>query len=115
RPRARETGEIGQSIKRKIHLAGRAAKLVSVHVFHKIARKVLGAGHFDKRQPRIDAGRNNIRADLFAVLENHAPGLAVLNDDFPDWRFTAYLDSGFARGRSNRVRYRARSAAHKPP
>ena len=115
RTRARETSEIGQSIECKIHLAGRAPKLVSVHGFHKIARKVLGAGHSYKRKPRIDTGRNDVGANLFAILENDAPGLAVRNDDFRDRRFTAYLGAGFARCRGNRVRYRARSSAHKPP
>ena len=76
--------EIRQRVERQVHLAGRAAILVAIHVFQKFRGQCARLKKFRKGQPGIDARRNDVGINLVAVGQHHAFGFAVLHDDLRD-------------------------------
>ena len=74
-----------------------------------------GLDHLGKREPRIDAGRNNVGVNFVAVREHNAGGASVLDDDFGNRSFGANFNSGLASGVGNRVRDGAGAAARESP
>ena len=46
---------------------------------------------------RIDAGRDDLGGEFFAVLKGNTTGAAILCENFDDRRFGADFNAGFAR------------------
>src|SRR5437899_4176323 len=115
RARPRHASEIRQGVEGHIYLAGRAAELVAVYFFKKIAGKMLRFDEPGECQPRIDAGGNHIRINLVSVGEDYSLGLAILNDDLRDGSFRADLHSRFTRRVGDRIRNCPGAAASESP
>ena len=73
--------EIWQGIERHIHLARRAAELVTIDFLEEVARQMLRFDELRECKPRIDTGQNDIRVEFVSVGEHHAFRLPVLDQD----------------------------------
>ena len=76
---SRHALEIRQAVERHVDLAGRSAELVALHAFHEFVGQMAGLDHLGKREPRIDAGGNDVGINLVAVREHDADGASVLD------------------------------------
>src|ERR1700674_1782719 len=115
RARAREAFEIGKLVEGEIDFAGGAAKFVAADAFEKIGGKLAGLEEFLEREMRIDAGRDDVGGEFFAILENDAGGTAILDEDFADRRFGADFHAGLASCVRDRVRNGSSAAAAEAP
>ena len=97
-PRTGQAREVGKAIERDVHFAGRAAILVTLHVFEEVGGQIALFHEFQECEIGIDAGRNHVRIDFLAAVEDDAVGDTVLDEDFLNSGVHADFDAGFARG-----------------
>src|SRR4029077_9586374 len=64
---------------------------------------------------RIHAGRDDVREEFFAALENHARSTPILDKNLADGRLRSNLDSGFSRRVRDSIRNSASATAAEPP
>ena len=76
RARPRHAFEIRQRIQREIYFARRSAIFEAIDVFEKFTREMFGVDELVKGQPRVNAGRNEIRINLAAIVQHYAFSLA---------------------------------------
>src|SRR5262245_64540931 len=112
---ARKAFEIRQRIQSEIYLSRRTAELISVDLFGKFRRQMFAADHFHEREPWVDTGRNDTRANFVSVLQHDAFRPSVFNNDPRDRNLRADLSAGFAGRTRNRIGDSARAAAHESP
>src|SRR5207248_10518594 len=55
---------------------------LALHFFHEIARQLIRANHFEKRQIGINAGGNNLAVKFIACLGSYSGCPAILQNDF---------------------------------
>ena len=84
-------------------------------VLDELVRQLARLDEAQEGQARIDAGRDDARADLVAVLQDDAVRLVAADEDSLDLRLRADLDTGGARRAGDRIRDRSGAAARQSP
>src|SRR2546426_2814813 len=112
---AGKTLEIGKGVEREIDLAGRTTKFVTADAFEKIGREFAGFEKFFEGEVRVDAGRDDVGGELFAILKGDAASAAVLGENFAHGSFGADFNAGFAGSIGDGVGNSAGPAAAEAP
>src|SRR5262245_5788995 len=112
---AREAFEVRKRIESEIYFSRRASELVAVHALGKVGWQMFDSNHFQERQSRINAGGDDIRADLVSVLEYDSFCPPIFKKDPGDRDFRPDLYSSFACSTPNGVGDGARASAHESP
>src|SRR5258708_27495759 len=89
--------EVWQRVERQIYFAGRAAVLVTVHIFRKFAGQRAFVEKFREGEARIDTRRDDVGINLIAVDEDNARGLAILNNNLRNRGLRADFNPGSPR------------------
>src|SRR5271157_498363 len=112
---ARQAGEVGQRVQRKVYLARRAAILVALHLVAKIVAEMFRLDHLQECKVRVNTRGNHRREVLIAVRGGDPDRLAALHKDLRDRDLRLDLDSEFARRAGDGVGDRSSATASEAP
>ena len=107
--------KFGRAVEREVHLAGRAAELVALHLVAEVVGQVLGVDHLQEREVGIDARRDDRRVVLVAGGGGDSDRFAVFDQDLRDADLRLDLDTSFASSVGDGVGDGAGAAARESP